>query len=74
MGNNNNDQETRIKDESRRGDVVAFYAAIVRIYVIAFPPPLHLSLTPHRSLGVGTGERPRTGAPRSKVFELTPYT
>jgi hypothetical protein len=73
MGNET-DQETRIEDESRRGDVVAFHAAMVRIYVVAFPPPLYLSLTPHCSLGVGTGERPRAGAPRFKAFELTPYT
>lgn len=52
MGN----YDQHIEDESRRGDRVALYAAIVRIYVITFPPRLHLSLTPHRSLGVGTGE------------------
>lgn len=60
MGNNN-EQQTRIEGESRRGDVVAFYAAIVRTYVIAFPPPLYPSLTPYRFLGVGIGERLRTG-------------
>ena len=57
------DNDQQIEDESRRGDGVAFYAAIVRIYVITFPPRLHLSLTPLRSLGVDTGERPCASAP-----------
>ena len=46
MGNNNtdNNQETRIEDVSRRGDAVAFYAAIVRIYAICLFF-LHLSIS-----------------------------
>ena len=55
-----------IKDESRSGDGVAFYTALVRRYLIIFPPRPPSDSRPHRSLGGRFGEQPRTSTTRLK--------
>jgi hypothetical protein len=64
MGSN----EHQLRDETRPGDGLAFYAALVRTFLPTFP----FDLTPHSSLDLRTSERPLTGAPPLKS-ELTTH-